>query len=107
MDNPLLVYLIIGTITVIYFISVLAGYSILLASLVFPAVCIAPRLSFKLEYVKQLAERISCILNACILNDDKKAKEMGLRGRNFVEESFTIEKIIGKLEKLCEEAIKK
>jgi glycosyltransferase involved in cell wall biosynthesis len=102
MDNPLSVYLIIGTITVIHFISVLAGYSILLASLVFPAVYIAPGLLFKLEDVKQLAERISCILN-----DDKKAKEMGLRGRDFVEESFAIEKIIRKLEKLYEETIKK
>jgi glycosyltransferase involved in cell wall biosynthesis len=33
-------------------------------------------------------------------------KEMGLRGRNFVEVDFTIEKIIEKLEKLYEEAIK-
>jgi hypothetical protein len=38
------IYLIIGAITVIYFISVLAGYSILSAILAFPAVYIAPGL---------------------------------------------------------------
>jgi hypothetical protein len=38
------IYLIIGAITVIYFISVLAGYSILSAFLAFPAVYIAPGL---------------------------------------------------------------
>jgi glycosyltransferase involved in cell wall biosynthesis len=59
-------------------------------------------LLFKPENVKQLAERISNILN-----DDKMAEEMGLRGRNFVEENFAIEKIIEKLEKLYEEAVKK
>ena len=35
------------------------------------------------------------------------AKEMGLRGRNLVKENFAIEKIIEKLEKLYEEAVKK
>jgi glycosyltransferase involved in cell wall biosynthesis len=59
-------------------------------------------LLFKPEDVKQLAERISNILN-----DDKMAEEMGLRGRNFVEEDFTIEKIIEKLEKLYEEVVEK
>jgi glycosyltransferase involved in cell wall biosynthesis len=59
-------------------------------------------LLFKPENVKQLAERISNILD-----DDKMAEEMGLRGRNFVEENFAIEKIIEKLEKLYEEAVKK
>jgi len=59
-------------------------------------------LLFKPENVKQLAERIFNILN-----DDKMAEEMGLKGRNFVEENFAIEKIIEKLEKLYEEAVKK
>jgi glycosyltransferase involved in cell wall biosynthesis len=57
-------------------------------------------LLFKPGDVKRLAECISCILN-----DEKMAKEMGLKSRNLVEENFAIEKVIEKLEKLYEETV--
>jgi len=35
-----------------------------------------------------------------LLNDDDRAKEMGLRSKQFVKENFTIEKVVDKLEPL-------
>jgi len=35
-----------------------------------------------------------------LLNDDDRAKEMGLRSKQFVKENFTIEKVVDKLEQL-------
>jgi glycosyltransferase involved in cell wall biosynthesis len=52
--------------------------------------------------VKQLARNIFNLLNG---NDI--AKEMGLKGKNFVRENFTIEKVVERLEKLYEEVVKK
>jgi glycosyltransferase involved in cell wall biosynthesis len=42
-----------------------------------------------------------------LLNDNGVAKEMGLKGKNFVRENFTIEKVVEKLEKVYEEVAKR
>jgi len=57
-------------------------------------------LLFESGNVKQLAR---CIFN--LLNDGGLAKRMGLKARKFVEENFTIEKVVERLEKLYEEVI--
>ena len=49
--------------------------------------------------IKQLANSIRYLLN----NDDK-AEEIGLRGKEFVEENFAIEKMVDRLEDLYEDA---
>lgn len=38
-------------------------------------------------------------------NDDDRAKKMGLNGRKFVEDNFTIEKVVDDLEQLYKKAI--
>ena len=40
-----------------------------------------------------------------MLNDDDRAKEMGIRGRKLVKESFTLEKVVDKLETLYEDVL--
>jgi len=60
-------------------------------------------LLFEPGNVKQLAEGIFNILS----NYDNMAKEMGLRGKNFVKENFTIERVIEKLEKLYKKIVEK
>jgi len=47
--------------------------------------------------VKQLAKSI-----LLLLNDHDNAEEMGLRGKQFVKENFTIEKVVDRLEQLYE-----
>jgi len=59
-------------------------------------------LLFELGNVKQLARSIFNLLNS---ND--VAKEMGLKGKNFVRENFTIEKVVERLEKVYEEVVKR
>jgi glycosyltransferase involved in cell wall biosynthesis len=58
-------------------------------------------LLFEPGNVKQLARNIFNLLNG---ND--VAKEMGLKGKNFVRGNFTIEKVVERLEKLYEEVVK-
>ena len=41
-----------------------------------------------------------------LLNNDDRAEKMGLSGRNFVEDNFTIERAVSKYEKLCSEIIR-
>lgn len=48
--------------------------------------------------IKQLAGNIFSLLN-----DDNKAKEIGLRGKKFVEKKYTIEKVVNVLEHLYED----
>lgn len=55
---------------------------------------------FKAGNIKQLAESI-----LCLLNEEYKAVKMGKNGRRFVEESFQIERIVNKLEKVYEEIV--
>jgi len=57
-------------------------------------------LLFEPGNVAQLAKSIFNLLNS---ND--VAKEMGLKGKNFVRENFTIEKVMKRLEKVYEEAV--
>ena len=52
------------------------------------------------ENVSQLAHSI-----LSMLNDGDRAKEMGMRGRRFVEENFTLEKTVSKLEKIYEDIL--
>jgi glycosyltransferase involved in cell wall biosynthesis len=52
--------------------------------------------------VKQLAISIFNLLNG---NDI--AKEMGLKGKNFVRENFTIEKVVERLEKVYEKVVER
>ena len=52
------------------------------------------------EDVSQLAHSILSMLNA-----DDRAKEMGMRGKRFVKKSFTLEKVVDKLEKLYEDVL--
>jgi glycosyltransferase involved in cell wall biosynthesis len=59
-------------------------------------------LLFELGNVKQLARSIFNLLNS---ND--VAKEMGLKGKNFVRENFTIEKVVERLEKVYDEVVKR
>jgi glycosyltransferase involved in cell wall biosynthesis len=59
-------------------------------------------LLFEPGNVEQLAKSIFNLLNG---ND--VAKEMGLRGKNFVRENFTIEKVVERLEKVYEEVAKR
>ena len=40
-----------------------------------------------------------------LLNNDDKAEEMGLRGKQFVKKNFAIEKVVDKLERLYEDII--
>jgi glycosyltransferase involved in cell wall biosynthesis len=40
-----------------------------------------------------------------IINSNNIAKEMGLKGKNFVRENFTIEKVVEKLEKVYKEVV--
>ena len=40
-----------------------------------------------------------------MLNDGDRAKEMSMRGRRLVKESFTLEKVVDKLEKLYEDVL--
>ena len=54
----------------------------------------------KEEDANQLAHSI-----LSMLNDDDRAKEMGMRGRRLVKESFTLEKVVDKLEKLYEDVL--
>jgi glycosyltransferase involved in cell wall biosynthesis len=57
-------------------------------------------LLFEPGNVEQLAKSIFNLLNG---NDI--AKKMGLKGKNFVRESFTIEKVVERLEKVYEEVV--
>jgi len=59
-------------------------------------------LLFEPGNVEQLARSIFNLLNG---ND--VAKEMGLKGKNFVRENFTIEKVVERLEKVYEEVVKR
>jgi glycosyltransferase involved in cell wall biosynthesis len=59
-------------------------------------------LLFEPGNVKQLAKSI---LN--LLNDNDVAKEMGLKGKNFVRRNFVIEKVVERLEKVYEEVVKR
>jgi len=59
-------------------------------------------LLFEPGNVKQLAKSIFNLLNG---ND--AAKEMGLKGKNFVRENFTIKKVVERLERVYKEAVKK
>jgi len=59
-------------------------------------------LLFEPGNVKQLARNIFNLLNG---ND--VAKEMGLKGKNFVKENFTIEKVVERLERVYEEVVQK
>jgi glycosyltransferase involved in cell wall biosynthesis len=59
-------------------------------------------LLFEPGNVEQLAKSIFNLLNG---ND--AAKEMGLKGKNFVRENFTIEKVVERLEKVYEEVVKR
>jgi glycosyltransferase involved in cell wall biosynthesis len=59
-------------------------------------------LLFEPGNVKQLARSIFNLLNG-----DDVAKEIGLKGKNFVRENFTIEKVVERLEKVYEEVIEK
>ena len=58
-------------------------------------------LLFEPGNVEQLAKSIFNILNSNV------AKEMGLKGKNFVRETFTIEKVVERLEKVYEEVVEK
>jgi glycosyltransferase involved in cell wall biosynthesis len=58
-------------------------------------------LLFEPRNVEQLAESIFRLLN-----DNYAAKEMGLKGENFVKENFTIEKVVGKFEEVYKEIVK-
>ena len=55
----------------------------------------ATGLSFDLGNIRQLTNSILYLVN----NDDK-AREMGLRGKQFVKENFTVEKVVDRLERL-------
>jgi glycosyltransferase involved in cell wall biosynthesis len=57
-------------------------------------------LLFELGNIKQLAESIFNLLN-----DDNMVVKMGLKGKNFLEENFNIEKVVKKLEKVYEEVV--
>jgi len=59
-------------------------------------------LLFEPGNVKQLARSIFNLLN-----DNNAAKEIGLKGKNFVRETFTIEKVVERLEKVYEEVAKR
>ena len=41
-----------------------------------------------------------------LLNDDGRAKEMGLRGKQFVKENFAIEKVADRLHRLYRDVAK-
>jgi glycosyltransferase involved in cell wall biosynthesis len=58
-------------------------------------------LLFEPGNVEQLAKSIFNLLNG---ND--VAKEMGLRGKNFIRENLTVEKVVERLEKVYEEVVK-
>lgn len=49
--------------------------------------------------VKHLGHTIAVLLN------DKRAREMGLRAKRYVEENYSIEKVVDKLEKLYETVV--
>ena len=55
-------------------------------------------LLFKPGDVTELAESILLLLDT-----QEKAEDMGLKGRQFVKENFSIEKVVEKLEKVYEE----
>jgi glycosyltransferase involved in cell wall biosynthesis len=57
-------------------------------------------LLFEPGNVVQLAKSIFNLLNG-----DDVAKEMGSKGKNFVRQNFTIEKVVKRLEKVYEEAV--
>ena len=57
-------------------------------------------LLFEPGNVKQLVRSIFNLTNG---ND--VAKEMGLKGKNFVRENFTVEKVVERLEKVYEEVV--
>jgi glycosyltransferase involved in cell wall biosynthesis len=59
-------------------------------------------LLFDSENVEQLAESVFNLLN-----DTDVAKEMGLKGKNFVRENFTIENVVERLERVYEEVVQK
>jgi glycosyltransferase involved in cell wall biosynthesis len=59
-------------------------------------------LLFDSENVEQLAKSVFNLLN-----DNYIAKEMGLKGKNFVRENFTIEKVVERLERVYEEVVQK
>jgi len=59
-------------------------------------------LLFEPGNVKQLARSIFNLLN-----DNNAAKEIGLKGKNFVRETFTIEKVVERLEKVYDEVVKR
>jgi len=52
-----------------------------------------------------IAQLAKSIFN--LLNDNDAAKEMGLKGKNFVREIFTIEKVVERLEKVYEEVVER
>jgi glycosyltransferase involved in cell wall biosynthesis len=58
-------------------------------------------LLFEPGNVEQLAKSIFNLLN-----DNGAAKEMGLKGKNYVRKNFTIEKVVKRLEKVYKEVIK-
>ena len=51
--------------------------------------------------VRQFADSICCLLD----NNYNKAQEMGLRGKRFVKENFSVEKVTDKLERIYERVI--
>jgi len=55
-------------------------------------------LLFETENTEQLTRAIFSILN-----DNTRAKKMGLKGKQFVKENFTIEKVVNRLEELYKE----
>jgi len=57
-------------------------------------------LLFEPGNVEQLARNI-----LYLLNDNDEAKEMGLKGKEFVKENLTIESVVTKLEKVYEEIV--
>jgi len=57
-------------------------------------------LLFEPGNVEQLARNI-----LYLLNDNGEAKEMGLKGKEFVKENLTIESVVTKLEKVYEEIV--
>ena len=59
-------------------------------------------LLFEPENVKQLTRSIFSLLN-----DNNVAKEMGQKGKSFVRENFTVEKVVERLEKAYEEVVER
>lgn len=51
--------------------------------------------------------KVKTIIARAMLNADDRAKEMGMRGGRLVKESFTLEKVVDKLEKLYENVLRR